>query len=58
MSWWLRRGELGVAEVISEDIGIRDKRIKDKSPRLREDFSLGKDETLRGFILIPLGVPY
>ncbi|KAI7982076.1 CTP synthase, partial [Camellia lanceoleosa] len=37
--------------VISEYTGIRDKRIKDKSPRWREDFSLGKDETLRGDIL-------
>ena len=60
-----------MAEVISKNIGIRDKRIRDKSPRmkrelnldmdksprLREDFSLGKDMTLREFILIPLGVP-
>ena len=57
--------------MISEDIGIRDKRIRDKSPRIKrelnldmnksprlgEDFSLGKDKTLREFILILLGVP-
>ena len=52
-------------------MGIQDKRIRDKSPRMKrelnldmdksprlgEDFSLGKDETLRELILIPLGVP-
>ena len=57
-------------EVTSEDIGIRYKRIRDKSPRMKrelnldmdksprleEDFSLGKDKTLREFILILLGV--
>ena len=32
------------------------KRMEDKSPRMGEDFSLGKDKTLREFILILLEV--
>ena len=51
MSRLRRRGYLGKAEVISEDIGVRDKRIRDKSPRMRKDFSLDKDNTLMEFIL-------
>ena len=43
-------GVIGVAEVISEDIGIRDKRIGDKSPRMRKDYSFDKDKTLREFL--------
>ena len=46
----------GTAEVFCGYTGIRDKRIRDKSPRMGEDFSLGKDKTLREFILIILGV--
>ncbi|THG06346.1 hypothetical protein TEA_019982 [Camellia sinensis var. sinensis] len=52
----LYRDIWGTAEVFCGNTGIRDKRIRDKSPRMREDFSLGKDKTLRGFILILRGV--
>ncbi|KAL7187977.1 hypothetical protein ACSBR1_037923 [Camellia fascicularis] len=45
-----------VAEVISEDIGIRDKQIRDKSPRMKKDFKMDKNSTLRGSILISWGV--
>ena len=46
----------GTAEVFCGNTRIRNKRIRDKSPRMREDFSLGKDRTLREIILILLGV--
>ncbi|GMP65517.1 hypothetical protein CsSME_00026266 [Camellia sinensis var. sinensis] len=37
--------------VIGENTGIRDKWIRDKNPRMREDFNLGKDKTLREIVL-------
>ena len=52
MSWKLRRGDLGVSEVVSEDIGIRDKLIRDKSPRTKRGLSQDKDKALREFIFI------
>ena len=48
----LRRGYLCQAEVISEDIGIRDNWIRHKSRRIRKNFSADKDNTLREFIFI------
>ena len=43
-----------ITEVISEDIGIRDKRIRDKSPRTKKRFSQDKDSALRELISICL----
>ena len=52
MSWNLLLGDLGVIEGVSEDIGVRDKRIRDKSPRTKRGLSQDKDKALREFIFI------
>ena len=44
------------AEFISEYIWVREKRIRDKSPRIKRRLSQDKDKTLREFIFISWGV--
>ena len=52
MSWLLNRDDLGDAEVISADIGIQDKRIRDKSPKTKRGLNQDKDKALKEFIFI------